>query len=212
MDYKALLFDLDGTILDNNTVYESAFREVLKEIGGKTLIETLPLKASIGIGPNWPILLDKYQVKTTKTTAELTKETQEEYLLNLGKVTVRPGFLDFVDFARKQGVRLALATSNERETVDICLKRFELEDVFEKITTAEDVENLKPAPDIFFKAAEKLEALPIDCLVVEDGLAGVRGAHAAGMRVAYYVHDGDEVAKNEADVIFTSYLELQDRV
>ena len=208
MDFKALIFDLDGTILDNSEIYESAFREVLKEIGGKTFIEPLPIKGSVGVAPNWKILLSRYKVNTARSIKDLTFLTQEEYLKNLSKVKIQNGFLDFVEQAKKKEVKFALATANDKKVTNICLNKFGLKDIFENIVTLEEVENLKPAPDVFIKASEKLGVLPIDCLVIEDAEAGITAAHAAGIRVACLVYENDGEDKSSADFTFVSYADL----
>jgi len=211
MDFKSAIFDLDGTILDNNDIYIQAFREVLKEIGGKTLNEPLPLRGSIGIAPNWPALVEKYHL-VGKDIADLTRKTQDEYLKNLGRVTVRKGFLEFVQKLVGNKVKTAIATSNERETVELCLQRFGLKKYFEKVVCLEDVEKLKPAPDLFFEAAERLSSFPIDCMVFEDAKAGIEAAHKAGMRVCCFVYENGKEDTSQADITFTNYFELADKI
>jgi HAD superfamily hydrolase (TIGR01509 family) len=208
MDFTALIFDLDGTILDNNAVYESAFREVLKEIGGKTFNEPLPTRGSIGVGPNWPILIEKYGVKAPQDIKKLTQRTQEEYLRNLQKVGVRDGFFDFVKKAKSLGIRMSLATSNEKEVTDICLKEFSLDGIFEQVVTLEDVKETKPAPDIFLKALDRLAVLPIESLVIEDAEAGIKASHAAGIRVACLLYENEKEDTSLADITFKSYRDL----
>jgi HAD superfamily hydrolase (TIGR01509 family) len=211
MDFKAIILDLDGTILDNDVVYTSSFRKVLAEAGGKTFKELLPLRGSIGVKPNWLILIEKYHLMG-KNVDELTRRTQDEYLRNLDKVVVREGFVEFAGRLKKDGVKFALATSNEKEVADVCLERFGLRGIFEAVVVLEDVKKLKPAPDLFLEAARRLSVFPIDCLVVEDAPVGIEAAHAAGMRVACLVYENDEQEKKEADLIFRGFFELEGKI
>jgi HAD superfamily hydrolase (TIGR01509 family) len=211
MDFKAIILDLDGTILDNDVVYTSSFRKVLAEAGGKTFKEPLPLRGSIGVKPNWLILIEKYHLMG-KNVDELTRRTQDEYLRNLDKVVVREGFVEFAGRLKKDGVKFALATSNEKEVADVCLERFGLRGIFEAVVVLEDVKKLKPAPDLFLEAARRLSVFPIDCLVVEDAPVGIEAAHAAGMRVACLVYENDEQEKKEADLIFRGFFELEGKI
>lgn len=182
MKIFAVIFDLNGTILEDEDEYSRAFRKVLKSLGVKVTDEDSHIKG-IGVRENWPVLIKKFDIKTDKTLDQLTKETQDAYLSELTGVTVRTGFEDFVGKLKESGIMVALATSNTWEVVDEVLNKTSLGGVFDIITTAEEVIDNKPDPEIFTLTADKLGVERKECLVIEDADSGIEAAHRAGMRV-----------------------------
>ena len=92
-----------------------------------------------------------------------------------------PGAVELVRGLRSAGMRIGVASSSILPWVEACLARIGLEDAFDDITTGTDVDNGKPAPDIYLLAAERLNVNPSDCLAIEDAPAGILSAKAAGM-------------------------------
>jgi len=92
-----------------------------------------------------------------------------------------PGAVELVRGLRSAGMRIGVASSSILPWVEACLARIGLEDAFDDITTGTDVDNGKPAPDIYLLAAERLSVNPRDCLAIEDAPAGILSAKAAGM-------------------------------
>ncbi len=92
-----------------------------------------------------------------------------------------PGARPLIEELRRRSVPIANASASLRQWVDATLRRLGLQDAFDTTVSASDVNNSKPAPDLFLAAAQRLGVAPRDCLAVEDTLAGVRSAKAAGM-------------------------------
>lgn len=208
MKIAAVIFDLDGTVLDNEDEYGAAFKKVLESLGAK--VDTnYPQTGGIGVKENWPGLLKKYKVKTDKTLDELASETQKEYLHLLNKVTVKEGFEDFVKSLKQEGLKIALATSNVWFIVGRVFEEIPIEGLFDSVTTGEEVRNKKPAPDLFLAAADKLDARPEECIVIEDASSGIKAAHSAKMKVIVLARD-DEHAKElaDAELVIRDYNQL----
>ncbi len=179
---KAVIFDLNGTILSDEDEYSLAFLRVLKSLGvkvGKNFSHT----KGVGLKANWESFRNKYNLRTDLTLDELSNLTQTEYLSLLPKVKLRKGFVDLVANLRKVGIKVALASSNNYSVVEAILDHFGIADFFDVITTMEEVSLSKPSPQIFEITAEKLGVEPYECLVFEDSKAGVEAAVAAGMAV-----------------------------
>lgn len=208
MKIAAVIFDLDGTVLDNEDEYGLAFRKVLRQLG-KVVDKKYPHIGGIGVKENWPILLAKYKIKTNKTLEELAVRTQDEYLKLLKRVTLKKGFLDYAQSLKDSGMKIALATSNSRWVIDAVLAELNLKDFFDIITSGEDVEYKKPDPELFLLAAEKLNLEPENCLVFEDSAAGIEAAHRAGMKVVALARDSSHAETlKEADRVIMNYSEL----
>ena len=182
MKLLAVIFDLDGTVLDNEDEYGIAFKKVLSGLGVETN-SGFPHTQGIGVEENWKKLIPKFKIKTKKSIGKLSKETQEAYLKLLPKVTLKAGVIDFINDLKDSGVLVALATSNTWPTVEKVFDSLNLDGVFETMTTAEEVEFKKPDPEIFLLTAQKLGIDPENCLVLEDTEAGIKAAKDAGMKV-----------------------------
>ncbi len=207
MHVSAVIFDLNGTILEDEDEYGKAFVKVLKSLGidTKTL---LPQEKGIGVKENWQKLIQKHNIKTDKSVELLVKETQEEYLKEISEVTIRPGFDDFINNLKDSQIKVALATSNTWEQTDKILDTLGLQDIFDVTTTGDEVTYNKPDPDIFLLTADKLGVEREDCLVIEDSLAGIQAAKRAGMKVIAISSEGDSDIFSKADLVVEGFSEI----
>jgi HAD superfamily hydrolase (TIGR01509 family) len=208
MRFAAVIFDLDGTIIKSEKEWGMAFVNVLRNLG--VVVDSKhPQTAGVSANSNWEKLIRKYNIKTDKTLDELSVLTYIEYEKLIPMITLSDGVLEFMDVLNESGVQLALATSTKWETTDMVLKQFGLDDYFDSITTGEEVDNPKPAPDIFLLASEKLGIDPADCLVIEDSVSGVDAATDAGMKVIA-VSNEEEKEENleDADLVVESFSEI----
>jgi len=208
MIISAVIFDLDGTILNNEDEYGRAFRKVLASLG-KKIDKKYPHTQGIGVKENWPVLLAKYNIKTKKTIEELTRATQDAYLAQLSDVNFVKGFENFVDKLKDSGIKVALATSNSWWIVDEVSENLNLDEIFNVITTAEEAVYNKPDPEIFLLTADKLGYEPKECLVIEDAVAGIEAAKRAGMKVVGIARDSKHANDlKEADLVVTDYAQI----
>lgn len=194
MKITAAIFDLNGTILDDEGMYDIAFNKVLATLGVDTT-KQIPHTHGIGVKENWVLYLKNLNLKTNKTPEMLAKETQDSYLNQLNQLTVRPGFEDFVGKLKRENIRIGLATSNTWEVASRILERIGFMNIFDSMTTAEEVRYNKPDPEIFLIAADKLGTESEHCLVIEDSESGVEAGKRAGMKVIAIVPDQSEAEK-----------------
>jgi beta-phosphoglucomutase-like phosphatase (HAD superfamily) len=188
----AVIFDLNGTVLADEYIYGRAFGKVLAFLG-RRIDKAYPQIAGIGVEENWPGLISKYHIKTSRSYNELARMTQDAYLSNISKVKIKAGFKDFIFMLRRHNIKTALATSNTWWMVDKVFEKLNLSDYFDTVTTKEEVNFNKPSPDIFLLTAEKLGVKNDNCVVIEDSEAGIEAAKAAGMKaIALMKDDGDK--------------------
>ena len=208
MNFAAVIFDLDGTVLDNEDEYGASFKKVLESLGAKD-VPGYPHVRGIGVKENWPGLLEKYKIKTCKSPGELAHLTQEEYLKNIDSVTPKEGLEDFIGSLKKEGIKTALATSNDWRIVEEVFEKLKLDSFFDAVVTAEEVRFKKPDPDLFLAAADKLGVEPKQCLVIEDAVSGIEAAKKAGMKVWGIAGDNRRAEELKgADMVFFGYNEL----
>jgi HAD superfamily hydrolase (TIGR01509 family) len=185
----ALIFDMDGLLVDSEPVAERAMAEFLRRHGhelqpevagrlfGRRVPEAIALVAEVYALPGD---LDEYvRVYNEMRLAALH-----------GNLRPMPGAAEVIAFGRQAGLRLALATSNLRPHVDVTLAETALTGLFDAEVTGDEVQAGKPAPDIFLLAAERLGAEPAHSIVFEDAPVGVQAAAAAGMRAICVPHVG----------------------
>jgi HAD superfamily hydrolase (TIGR01509 family) len=178
---RALLFDLDGLLVDSEPIWfevESGFLAGLGHVWA-------PEDAAACIGQGTPNTL---RVWRERFGVDVDVERDTEAIL--GRVIARahamrlqPGARDLLDRGRDLRLPMAVASSSRRRLVDALLSATQVRRYFDAVVSGDDVDRGKPAPDVFVRAAELL-AVPIaECLVLEDSLAGVLAARACGARV-----------------------------
>lgn len=180
--YDAVIFDCDGTLVDSMPAHFDAWCEALAVYGAGGIFKEDVFFAMGGM-PTRDIVVElnsEYNLKLDPDAVALSK--RDAFLRKLHLVE----FIDEVaEFAKSLRGRLpiAVASGGSRHVVEKTLRLLECSDWFDEVVTADDVENGKPSPDIFLKAAKLLGIAPERCLVIEDAPPGVEAAQAAGMRV-----------------------------
>lgn len=180
--FEAVIFDCDGTLVDSMPAHFDAWCEALASYGAGGIFKE-DVFFAMGGRPTRDIVEDlnsEYGLKLNPEAIALAK--REAFLRKLHLVE----FIDEVaEFARKLTGKmpLAVASGGSRYVVEKTLRLLNCSDWFDEVVTADDVQNGKPSPDIFLKAAELLGVAPGKCLVIEDAPPGVMAAEAAGMQV-----------------------------
>lgn len=177
---RALLFDMDGLMIDSEPVWHEVERDLARSLGVAWTAELS--QACIGTGLPTTIEMMRDRCGVTLGVAEGVDRLVAGFLARLPDLRLQPGCTELVE-AAQGSMRLAVASSSTRRLVHAVLEHFGLGPRFAAVVSGESVRHLKPAPDIFLHAAELLGCAPADCVVLEDSPAGVRAACAAGMRV-----------------------------
>lgn len=180
--YRAVIFDMDGVIVDSEPRHERAFHAVLQKIGYG---ERHGLRFADYVGRTDRVLWEDFMAahQPPHTLEQLLAMKREKVIeILLSEQPLFNGLPELIE-TLAQRVRLALASGSERAIVDTVLSLGDLERFFRVTVSGSDIVNGKPAPDIFLRSAELLGICPADCVVVEDSHPGVAAALAAGMRV-----------------------------
>lgn len=184
---KTIIMDFDGLIVDTEVVWYHIYVEWFRK---NKQYELSVQEFLTCVGSNAEDLFRKLDDAGIHVDREaFVRDTQQRFIEESSRLPAKPGVEAFLKSARENGLSVALATSSGRQKPTIHLERLGLMQYFNLLVTAEDVERIKPNPDLFFKAAEKLGSTPEECLVVEDSLNGLRAGLNAGMRVLVVPND-----------------------
>lgn len=194
----AAIFDMDGTLVDNTPYHFKAWQSLFAKYGMADLTRETYLGEISGV----PILntMKRYfgDGLTGDELATLLKEKQQFYE-EAFKPLLKPvaGLEDFLRHLKNAGVKMALATSSNMDDVDFIFEGIALREYFDAIVIGSMVNEPKPSPQIFLKAAQLLGTNPDRCVVFEDSIAGLKAGNNAGMKVigVTTAHPADKVSR-----------------
>jgi HAD superfamily hydrolase (TIGR01509 family) len=199
----AVIFDLDGVLVDSERLWNGAKEALVRETGGAWRDEAATMMMGMS-SPEWAAYLhDELGVplEADAINRDVVRRMEEGYRREL---PLLPGAADAV---RALGARwpLALASSSNREVIDLVLALSGFGDAFAVTVSSEEVERGKPAPDVYLAAAHGLGVAPERCVAIEDSSNGLRSAAAAGMSVIavpnpHYAPSADALALAAAAV------------
>jgi len=209
---EAVLFDMDGVLVDSEAYIRQAGIDMFKEKGYQVSAEDfLPFT---GMGENRylggvaekhsiPFNLERDKARTYEIYADLVR----------GKLSPLDGVHQFIGKCQSRGLKMAVASSADLVKVNINLEEIGLERaLFMAVVSGLDIENKKPSPDIFLKAAEMIGADPGRCLVVEDAISGVTAGKASGARVLALTTSFTPGELSEADWITSTLATASNEV
>ena len=179
---SAVIFDMDGVLLDSEPLHYEAVRQALAEQGVDFPFDDYARYLGTTLTSTWDELCERYPMTMTleqfeaRYNADVLKQYQD------GAPLIR-GARELVERLREAGVPIAVASSSHRMWVNAALEGAGLSNYFDQTTAGDEVSMGKPSPEIYLKAAEKLGVDPARCVAVEDAPAGVESANAAGMKV-----------------------------
>lgn len=181
MNSFAVLFDMDGLMLDTERMARAAWTQALAEHG--YLLDEVNYLRMVGRNLSDAEMILRELFGMDLPFASVYKARQAHYdedILNNG-IPVKPGLFDLINFLEENNIPKAVASSTPGWFVDVKLARAGLESRFAVKVSGDQVAHGKPAPDIFLEAARRLEVPPHNCVVMEDSEAGILGASSAGM-------------------------------
>lgn len=180
---KAVIFDIDGTLIDSNAEHADAFAEVFEEYGKSVSPEEL--KCLIGMGAD--DILDKYLSKAEiEDFGEQLKERRKNIFLEkyFPKLKTFPKLRPLFEKISKDGKQIALASSASKEELEKYKKLLKIDDLYDEETTADDAQKAKPEPGIFLAAFERLKDITKnEVMVIGDTPYDAEAAVKAGMKV-----------------------------
>lgn len=213
-DIKAVLFDLDGTLIDSENFYFSNWAPILAEEFDVhiTFGDWIEHFAGHTLARNVAFLKEKYGVQTTEEF--MFRSTRANYAkADMSKIGLMPYAKEILEELKAKGIRIALVTSSYRSTVDAVLGHHGLLDYFEFFVTRDVVENPKPNAEPYLQGIEKLGLDKQHVLAIEDTITGFSAASAAGLTcLAISKHKTEREKLAGAEYLFESLDMLKDLI
>jgi HAD superfamily hydrolase (TIGR01509 family) len=192
-NYKALLFDMNGTMIDDMPYHIKAWHRILNELGAGISMERTKQEC---YGKNHELLERVFPGRFTteekdKLSYEKEKQYQDEFRPHLKLID---GLDHFLEDSHRSGIKMAIGSAAIMFNIDFVIDGLHIRHYFDAIVSADDVARSKPDPQTWFNCAEKLNMKASDCLVFEDAPKGVESAWHAGMDtvVITSMHEKDE--------------------
>ncbi len=181
---KAILFDLDGTLIDTEKYYRICWKKTLESFGYKVTDEDVLSLRSLGrpFAPDHIKKMVKDPDADYKAIRAKRSKLMEEMIAREG-IQLKKGAVELLEYLRSKKITTAVSTASDLERTTRYLKQVGLYDYFDKLISCTMVDRGKPAPDVYLYACKELGLSPDLCIAVEDSPNGVKSAFSAGCKV-----------------------------
>ena len=185
---KAVIFDMDGVLVDSQPYHFKADIDTMAEYGVIKDQKFYESFAGTLTADRMRTLKEMFGLDVP--VEEMTIKRENMILDIMGKEDIKPvsGIPEFLRSIKEKGLTTAVASSSDYKLINLILDRLKIAKYFDSVTSGSDVKRGKPSPDVFLLAAERIGIEPAECLVVEDSENGVKAAKAAGMKVLGYIN------------------------
>ena len=202
---KAVLFDLDGTLVDSMWMWPQIDVEFLGRFGYDCPGDLERAGEGMSFSETAAYFKERFSLPMT---LEEIKECWSQMAMDKYRTQgpLKPGALEFLRYCKDQGIATGIATSNGRPIVDAVIEALQIGEYFQEVATACEVEKGKPEPDIYLEVARRLQVAPEDCLVFEDVPAGILAGKRAGMTVLAVEDDFSRELSGEKKALADGYI------
>jgi HAD superfamily hydrolase (TIGR01509 family) len=185
--FAAIIFDMDGTLVDSEIIWQAVETEMFRDIGIDYTDEVRQMIIGLRLDEMFTKLQAHYGLQTTVPELMLDLETRMIQRIPL-HVKAKPGAQAIIDYAAARDIPYCIASSSSMAVIEATVHSQGWRELIARLYTADAVPNGKPAPDVYLYAARELGVNPADCLALEDSVNGAKAAVAAGM-TCYAVPD-----------------------
>lgn len=205
---KAIIFDMDGVIVDSEYVHIKAEEAVFNKYDIE--IDDSDWKSFKGKTPNdiFSYVIKRYDLKNV--SVKEMADSKVNFYLDIAKTNLRlfDGFFELIEFLKKDYL-IALTTSSPKQIQELAFKQFHLNGLFDVVVTGDMIKNGKPDPEPYILTIEKLKLKPQECIVIEDSVNGIRSAKLAGVKTIAVTYTFNKEDLSEADYIVTDLIEVK---
>ncbi len=183
LEKKAVIFDMDGVIIDSEPIHYQINNRIFKDIGVSISNEEYSTLVGIPLKEIWKKMHFRYALKQPVSQLVIRhRQRIIEYFIQAENLDPIPGSVELIKSLKDKGFLIAIASSTTKKIIEIIIDKLQISHLFDQITGGDQIIRGKPAPDIFLKTAADLGLYHRNCLVIEDSANGVQAAIAAGMK------------------------------
>ena len=207
--YRAVIFDMDGVIVDSEAAYLKRRLDFFNRLG--EIPEHTQLQDFVGLSNEavWQQLVS--DAKKRERLKRKYDQYQNENSIKYQKYLI-PHVIDFLEEIHAQKKKVALASASNPQHITLMLSQCQLSKYFDVVISGENVKRNKPFPDIYSKASEQLAVLPAECLVIEDSFNGILAAKRAKMDVWALKPQNYTIDQKSANCIFQNFIEMKEHL
>lgn len=207
---KAFIFDMDGVIVDSESIYKKIEKELFDEVGVAVDHEEHISYQGSSNPIMWSLIKEKHGLHhSLEELVAMTENKVIRFFSGLPKIEPMSGVVELLQWLQKNGIKLALASSSSIDVINIVLAKTGLTPFFEVVVDCTEAGAGKPDPAIFLLARKKLGVPKGNCVIMEDSTNGIKAAKAAGIYCIAFSGPGSEHQdKSAADLIIDNFLDL----
>ncbi|CAN5882755.1 HAD family phosphatase [soil metagenome] len=205
MNARAAIFDLDGTMIDNNVFHLKTWRDYIQKLGLDITEEAY--RTNINGRTNKDAIEYIFNRKMTDEEAMVFALEKEALYRENYRSFIKPvdGLLDLLEAFHKRNIPMAIATSGIQINIDFMFEHISIKQYFKNVINSSHISKGKPDPEIYLKTAALLNIPAENCLVFEDAVVGLNAAHAAGMKVVAITTTQSEEELKDAEMIIKDF-------
>ena len=182
MQVKAVIFDMDGLLIDSEPLWQEAGKATLQNLGYTLTTEQYHTSTGLRTEEWIDHWFHHFQIDQQLAPSAVSTILQKAIENICKRGTMFPGAEDIIQLFKQEGLKIGLATSSPMEVVEAVLNKFSLTDRFDVISSAGTLPYGKPHPQVYLQCAEQLDVSPLECLAFEDSFNGMIAAKAARMK------------------------------
>ena len=198
---RGILFDMDGLVLDSESLYTRFWREAAQALGYTMTVEQSLGMRSLGKKLGQPYLESLYGPGIDYTTLRNKRIELMEVYVDQHGIAPKVGIYELLDYMEENGIAAAITSSSPMESIERHLAAVNLLHRFQKFCSGHNIPNGKPAPDIYLLGAKELGLKPEECLALEDSPTGVLSAYRAGC-LPVIIPDLDQPGEETQKILF----------